>query len=287
MRVRAPTVVSFSTSEPRPTTTPSPSVAALAHAGLVADDDAAPEAAAGEDDGAGQDRACRPRRRAAGRSSPLAVERAPSVGVLADDGVVADHDALPEHGPRVDDRALGDASAQTRSRSSDAWSCSSARTTATPVAGRRERVALAAHEARGSARTRGAAARRSGRAGCRRRRCACSTRRRCGATARRRCRRRSPCGRAPCRRRRPSSSIPPPSAAGPCGDRARRGGLRGDPRGKRSHEGDVLDPFWNASPPPQPAVLAQEVQHDRDVVGAEAPQRVLVFADRAQVHALP
>ena len=77
--VIAPIVVSFSTSEPRPRTTSSPIVHALADAGLVAEDHARADRRAGEDDRARRDDVPSPIS-AGGSGSRFAVERGESVG---------------------------------------------------------------------------------------------------------------------------------------------------------------------------------------------------------------
>ena len=78
MRVPLPIVVSFSTSAPRPTTTLSRDLDALADARLVADDAGGADPRAGEDDRAGRDRPCRRRSRpaAAARASRSTSRRA-------------------------------------------------------------------------------------------------------------------------------------------------------------------------------------------------------------------
>ena len=107
-------------------------LAALADARVISDDDPASQLGSGEDDGAREDRGAvsdderRQRLGARGGTRPEGRR-------LAHDGVVADHDAFAELGARVDDGGLGDPRGQTRSRSSEAWSCSRLRTTASPV----------------------------------------------------------------------------------------------------------------------------------------------------------
>ena len=120
--VSAPIVVSFSTSEPRPTTTSSPIVDALAHARLVAEDHARADRRAGEHDRAGRDdRAVadlRRRQRLALRGRARRERR-----LLADDRVLEHLHALAEHRAGVDDRRWVDLSSRCRSSSERRAAC--------------------------------------------------------------------------------------------------------------------------------------------------------------------
>ena len=130
--MRAPIVVSFSTREPRPTTTSSRDLDALPHARLVAEDHALADRRAGEDDRArGDDRAGPDH----GRRERLALrgrarrERR----LLPDDGVLEHPDALAEDGALVDDRGRVDVGAHAGAPvRSDVVRRSSVRTTASP-----------------------------------------------------------------------------------------------------------------------------------------------------------
>ena len=105
--VSAPIVVSFSTSEPRPTTTSSPTAHPLAHARLVADDHARADRRAREDDRAGRDDRAGAEL-GGGSGSRFAVERGESVGCLPTTAYSSTLHAVAEHRPRVDDRGRVD-----------------------------------------------------------------------------------------------------------------------------------------------------------------------------------
>ena len=108
--MRAPIVVSFSTREPRPTTTSSRDLDALPHAGLVAEDHPLADRRAGEDDRARRDdraRADDGRRERLALRGRAGRERR----LLPDDGVLEHPDALAEHGALVDDRGRVDVGA--------------------------------------------------------------------------------------------------------------------------------------------------------------------------------
>src|SRR5438094_695963 len=104
---------------------------AFAHARLVADDHALTERRAGEDDGAGRDdrsgaelerpQLLRLRGRARGKHR-----------LLPDHRVVEDLAAVTDDRPRIDDRGVRDLRVHAGTVSSDACSCSSARTTTSP-----------------------------------------------------------------------------------------------------------------------------------------------------------
>ena len=129
--VSAPIVVSFSTSEPRPTTTSSPiwqrsrtqawsptitRSPILVPAKTIAPAETivpAPELERRQLLAGGR-RARRERR------------------LLADDGMVADHAAFADHRPRIDDGGLAPTSVTRELGPSDSWSSSSVRTTASP-----------------------------------------------------------------------------------------------------------------------------------------------------------
>ena len=105
--VIAPIVVSFSTSEPRPITTSSPTDDPLAHARLVAEDHARADLRAGEDHRAGGDD--RPVADLGGLERLSFGRRARRERrLLADDRVLEHLHAVAELRPRIDDRGRVD-----------------------------------------------------------------------------------------------------------------------------------------------------------------------------------